>query len=61
MPANAEANRSMTEITLSNPIQAKIEWPASRLRKPFWQRGKYGRIEDVLHAKIPVTTRLQLG
>jgi len=33
MPANVEANRSMTEMSRCIPIQTKIEWPATRLRK----------------------------
>ena len=33
MPTNAKANSSLAEMTRSNPTQAKIEWPISRLRK----------------------------
>ena len=33
MPANAKANRSVTEMTRSIPTQPRIEWPVSRLRK----------------------------
>ena len=33
MPANAKANRSVTEMVHSLPNQAKTQWPVSRLRK----------------------------
>ena len=33
MPANAKANRSVTEMTRSIPTQPRIEWPVSRLCK----------------------------